>query len=136
MWRENKDLVVAGFFIIMLIFLGMIEVHCQKKEDPLHVTQHTGQIEQEDEIRIMTVTVTEKNGDLVYLYRDTGKLIEVTYLFWDKYSVIKTDEAKPPYTFKGCFLMAYCLKHKYIYWLQRTNCTKELRPFFFSDKGG
>ena len=138
MKSENRtDLGILWPIVIALILFATGVVNCQEKtpnKEPLHVTKHTGQIEQEDKVRLMTVTVTDKNGNLVYLYRDVGKVIEVTYLFWDEDSIVKTGDAKPPFIFKGCFLMAYCEEHKYIYWLQRTNCTKEKGPFVFKDQ--
>lgn len=132
---ENKDIVKAGILMLALIILSAWDVKCQTpKKEIIHATEHTDKIQQEDEIRMMSVVVTEKVGDLVYLYRENNKLIEVTYLFWDKNSVIKDPDAKAPYQFKGCYLMLFCLQHKYIYWLQREKCVPNKGGFFFSDK--
>lgn len=122
----------AGERLALLIFLlcvGSSFVKCQIKE-PLHSTLHKDTIQQQDEIRFMFVTVTEKNGNLVYFYRDSGKLVEVSYMFWDEQSVIK-DSAKEQ--FKGCYGVLYCLQHKYIYWLQRMPCTDSKGSFYFTD---
>lgn len=140
--KEMKDL-VKGFVRWLIIVLATLCVitwsvavlRCQTpNKEPLHATQHKDMVQQEDEIRMMTVTVTDKNGNLVYMYRENGKVVEVTYLFWDDNSIIKDPSVKPPYQFKGCYLMLYCLQHKYIYWLQRAKCTSNRGGFFFSDK--
>lgn len=138
-FSKNSDIIKAGVVMIILIILTAWDVKCQApsptpRKEPAHATQHKDQVQQEDEIRMMTVNVTDKNGNLVYLYRENGKVVEVTYLFWDEHSIIKDPDAKPPYQFKGCYLMLYCLQHKYIYWLQRAKCVPNGGGFFFSDK--
>lgn len=129
----------VGLALNLIIWVAVAYAFCQTpsptpKKEIIHATEHTDKIQQEDEIRMMSVVVTEKVGDLVYLYRENNKLIEVTYLFWDKNSVIKDPDAKAPYQFKGCYLMLFCLQHKYIYWLQREKCVPNKGGFFFSDK--
>lgn len=144
---ETKELVkgfVRWLIIILLVlnalvYWGIISAHCQEvkptpKVEEIHAYKHKDKVQQEDEIRMMSVTVTEKNGDLVYLYRENKKVVEITFLFWDKNSVIKDKDVIPTYQFKGCYLMLYCLEHRYIYWLQREACSPNRGGFYFTDK--
>lgn len=80
----------------------------------------------------MFVTVTDKNGNTVYFYRTGKKVVEVSMLFWDEQSVLKDGDAKTP--FKGCYAALICLKHAYIYWLQRQPCSDSTGSFYFKDK--
>jgi hypothetical protein len=139
--REMKEL-VKGFIrwlIIVLLVLnalvywGIISAHCQEKNE-VHSQKHTETIEQQDEIRFMFITVTDKNGDIVFYYRESKKQIEISMLFWDEQSVLRDPNASRPYKFKGCYAALICLKHLYIYWLERQPCSDLTGSFYFKEK--
>lgn len=125
--------------LVLNIILGyaIYQVCCQTPTPTpkvLHSKQHKDTIEQQDEIRFMFITVTDKKDDMILFYRNGKKLIEVSFLFYDEQTIFKTGDAKPPYTYTGCFAALICLKHSYIYWLQRQPCSEETGSFFFKDK--
>ena len=139
-----KDL-VKGFMRWLIIVLATLTiivwsvaiVRCQTPTPTpkvLHPQLHKDTIEQQDEIRFMFITVTDKNGDTIYFYRNGKNTVEVSMLFWDEYSIYKDADAKAPYQFKGCFAALICLKHAYIYWLQRQPCSDSTNGFYFKDK--
>ena len=128
--RERlKSSVWAAIIMLVIGLCATLASYCQD-----HPKQHTETIEQQDEIRFMFVTVTDKMDDKVLYYRTGSKLIEISFLFWDKHSVYKDPDVKKPYLFKGCFMALTCQKHLYIYWLQRTQCSENTGSFYFNDK--
>lgn len=126
MKSQNDDRYLMWLAFLAILVLASF-VKCQ------HQTKHTDTIEQQDEIRMMFVTVTEKKEDLVFFYRSGKRTIEVSMFFWDEQSVYKDKDAKPPYQFKGCFIALLCLKHSYLYWLQRSPCSDDTKGFYFKD---
>lgn len=133
MRSENR--IGAGFYwpvILALILFATGVVQCQSPT-ALHLTQHKDSIEQQEEIRLMFITVTGKKDDTVLFYRTGKQLVEVSFLFYDAKTIFKTGDAKPPYNYTGCFAALICLKHAYIYWLQRQPCDESGNSFYFKD---
>ncbi len=125
--RERlKSSVWTAILMFVIGLCATLASYCQE-----HSKEHKETIEQQDEIRMMFVTVSDKLEDKVLYYRTGAKLIEVSFLFWDKQSVFKDPDAKPPFKFKGCFIALICLKHSYIYWLQRQPCSEDGGSFYF-----
>lgn len=125
----------TGERIALLIFLlcvGSSFVRCQTQQKKLHSQEHKDTIEQQEEIRFMFITVTAKEDNKIIFYRQGAKLIEASFLFIDKQTVLK-DPAAKTFQFTGCFGALICLKHAYIYWLQRMPCTDNTGSFYFSD---
>lgn len=139
MKSENRtELGLMWPLVLLLILFAAGITKCQeakaslKKE--LHTQAHKETIEQQEEVRFMFVTVTGQNADQVLFYRTGKHKVEVSFLFFDEQSVFKDPDAKPPYQFKGCFAALICLKHAYIYWLQRQPCSDSTSSFYFKDK--
>lgn len=120
--------------VVVVLFFCTCTVKCQEKKDLPHGTKHTDTIEQQDEMRFMFITVTDKTNNQIIFYRNGTKQIEVSFLFIDEETIIKDGGAKPPYKYTGCWAALICLKHAYIYWLERVPCTDKTGSFYF--KGG
>lgn len=129
-----KWLIRVGLALNLILWTMILSAYCQEKTE-VHSQKHTETIEQQDEIRFMFVTVTDKNGDTVYFYREGKKQVEVSALFWDEQSVLRDPNASKPYKFKGCYAALICLKHAYIYWLERQPCSNLTGSFYFKAGG-
>lgn len=132
-------LIRVGLALNLILWVSVALVYCQEakptpKREVVHSQKHKETIEQQDEIRFMFITVTDKNADQILFYRTGAKEVQVSFLFWDEQSVYKDPNAKAPYQFKGCFAALICLKHAYIYWLQRQPCSDDTGSFYFKDK--
>ena len=124
-----KWLVRVGLALNLILWGFVLLAYCQ-----VHSQKHTETIEQQDEIRFMFITVTDKNGDTVYFYREGKKQVEVSMLFWDEQSVLRDKDVTKDYKFKGCYAALICLKHAYIYWLERQPCSDKTGSFYFKEK--
>lgn len=124
-----KSSVWSAILMALFCLCAAVASHCQTKE--LHSKQHTETIEQQEEIRMMFINVSDKSDDKIVFYRTGKKVIEVSFLFTDEQSIFKDPDAKPPYQYKGCFIALICLKHAYVYWLQRQPCSDSTGSFYF-----
>lgn len=115
-----------GLGLNLILWLAVLTIYCQD-----HRSQHKERLEQEDESGFMFVVVTEKLGDIVYLYRESKFETRIQKFAWDKESVIQ-DKAKKQ--FSGCYLAMFCRKHDYLYVLQRQPCLDNPGPVIF--RGG
>lgn len=125
-----KWLLRVGLALNLILWLAVLTIYCQEKPQD-HPKLHSDNIEQENEGGWAFITVTDKNGDLVFFYRENKKGVQITSMGWDKDSAIK-DETKTP--FRGCYFMLYCKKHLYIYYLQRHPCSENFGPFVIKTK--